>query len=218
MRRVFSVVLCAVLFGLAGCGDDTAFTTTTTGATTTSEATTTSTEAPTTTEATTTTTEAATTTTEATTTTAEATTTTTTAMDQATYDALAVGWFEGNMRQPVIDALESLDTDVESVDSMVMEGGTFGGGTEPLTLVVGVTSGWATDELQADAAWGITRVLAVLWQPDGTWMAGGLGEGWVWPGLHLTVSGIEVECDDAFMRLLADQRASQADWEAECRA
>lgn len=160
--------------------------------------------------ATTTTTETtteATTTTKATTTTTEATTTTRqlTAEEQRYIAVLAMSVSFENSRDAIIGILED-DINVDSVDKFV-----FDVGEE--TVILAVTSGWASGDNQIDGAWELTRTIAELWHPDD----GHFVQDQFTPNFLLSNSGTAYECDADFMKRLADSRASRGDWEVLCR-
>ena len=162
----------------------------------------------------TTTTEGVTTTTvpPATTTTVPPTTTTTSGIDLDDLDtvvAIFIFQFETS-RDAIIEILEG--ELVNSVDKYVAEAETAGEPTS-VQVILDVTSRWAADDNQHDAAWGITRATALLYRaPDGLWYS----EAWV-PDFLLTNSGRDYECAGEFMIQLGDSRKSMSDWEDECQ-
>jgi hypothetical protein len=81
-------------------------------------------------------------------------------------------------------------------------------------LFVSVTSGWAGDDRQRDAAWSIVRSLTFLW--DNAFWANMEREPLWWPNLDLTVDSHRYECDGETMRELAERRLDRAGWEAAC--
>lgn len=104
-----------------------------------------------------------------------------------------------------IDALEA-SPNAESVDRMEFEDG---------ALVLGVTSGWASEGRRADASWGIARDVRDLWT-DAAWPEGVLREP-VWHmDLVLTVDDLTYRCFGETMRQLAERRMERTDWEASC--
>jgi len=207
MRRLIPLALCVALLGLAGCGDDGPSAFVTTAAPTTAAVTTTTTEPATTTTATTTTTISPTTTTAATTTTSA---TTTTLLTQDDYD-LGILWvWEDSTRDGLTELLESLPN-IRYVD-VDMNGGLG----EPLVLYVEIEPEDATDEEVYDQAWELTQELAAFWERDGIWSVSGTANDLRWPGFWLKVEAPVWECDDSFMRLLAEGQVTQADWLATC--
>ncbi|MDZ7673740.1 MAG: hypothetical protein U5K30_01515 [Acidimicrobiales bacterium] len=67
--------------------------------------------------------------------------------------------FEEN-RLDLADTLGSSTTDVETADRLVFENG---------TVVIEVTSTWASPDNQHDGAWTLTKALSQFWEPDGIW-------------------------------------------------
>ena len=117
-------------------------------------------------------------------------------------EAFITVWDDG-FRGDLVEALGS-SNDIESVDFLDFD-------AETDTVVIDVTSRWASPGNQVDGAWGITRTLAILWKDgsvlgDPTWSA----------GLRLVNSGTAYTCTSDFMQRLADARAARSDWEAEC--
>ncbi len=163
----------------------------------------------------TTTTEGVTTTTvpPATTTTVPPTTTTTSGIDLDDPDtvvAIFIFQFETS-RDAIIEILEG-EINVNSVDKYVAEAETAGEPTS-VQVILDVTSGWAADDNQHDAAWEITKAISILYgAPDGLWYS----EAWV-PDFLLTNSGRDYECAGEFMIQLGDSRKSMSDWEDECQ-
>lgn len=105
------------------------------------------------------------------------------------------------------------DINVESVDGFVVE---YTNPNDPtsLTVILDVTSGWASEDNQHDGAWEISRAMAVLWHPeDGAYY----NEVWQ-PVFRLVNSGRTYECPGEFMVQLADARASRMEWETTCAA
>lgn len=203
-------VIAPILVGffiLGSCADGEADTEAVAPTTTTTEAvTTTSTEAPTTT-----TTAAPTTTT---TTTQPPTTTTTTEapVTQARYDSVIAELWNANMRTPFIELLEN-QPEIMSVDVVILDEATR-------TLVIDITSIYSTEAYIADAVWDTYKTTAdVWWATDGYWGVGGEAEiaELKWPNFRFVANGLTWECDQAFVRLLADSRASRSEWDATCR-
>ena len=207
MRRLIPLALCVALLGLAGCGDDGPSAFVTTAAPTTAAVTTTTTEPAATTTATTTTTISPTTTTAATTTTSA---TTTTLLTQDDYDLGILSVWEDSTRDGLIELLEGLPN-VWYVD-VDMNGGLG----EPLVLYVEIEPEDATDEEVYDQAWELTQELAAFWERDGIWSVSGTANHLRWPGFWLKVEAPVWECDDSFMRLLAEGQVTRADWLATC--
>jgi len=197
MKRIAVAV---ALLAIAGCSDSAAVTTTTTAATS---------AAPTTVSTTTTTAPPTTTTTTSTTTTTAPTPTTEAEVTQDRYDEVIVSTFDRITRTPLIELLES-QVDVQSVDVVTMDPG------PPVSLSIDITSFYSTEDYIADSAWELTRGLAAFWAPDSLFDVDGVAAHLRLPDFDLTLSGITWVCDQEFMRLLADHRASRADWDANC--
>ena len=201
MRRLIPLALCVALLGLAGCGDDGPSAFVTTAAPTTAAVTTTTTEPAPTTTATTITTISPTTTTAA---------TTTTLLTQDDYDLRILSVWEDSARDGLIELLEGLPN-VWYVD-VDMNGGLG----EPLVLYVEIEPEDATDEEVYDQAWELTQELAAFWERGGIWSVSGTANDLRWPGFWLKVEAPVWECDDSFMRLLAEGQVTRADWLATC--
>lgn len=79
-------------------------------------------------------------------------------------------------------------------------------------IVLAVTSGYSTEEINADIAWEITRAAAALWEDEG--MVSSVD----FPvSFSLSVSNMSVSCPNDFMVSLAGHRASRAEWENACQ-
>lgn len=150
----------------------------------------------------------ATETTETTTTTSTTSTTTTTTTPPSPEELRAEAVdemarrFEAN-RDSLAAALSDHD-EVETLDRLLFEGE---------TVIIDVTSRWASPDNQHDGAWTLSRELATFWEPD--------GEGAWWqeafvPNFRLVNSGRVYDCSGAFMVEMASLRAGRADWEATC--
>lgn len=150
----------------------------------------------------TTTTEATTTTTEATTTTTEAPTTTLSPEQEREVAVIAMGLVFEESRDLLAETLDSL-TDVETVDRLAYENE---------TVIVDITSTWASPDNQHDGAWNIMKGFAVLWDPDdGNWYQKSFS-----PNLQLINSGRVYTCPGDFMVQMADLRAGRSEWETTC--
>lgn len=170
----------------AGKEEEAASTSSTVASTTTERERTTTTTAPTTTS-----------------TTAAPTTTTTAAPTPESVAAAFPSQFEAT-RSELIDVLES-DRNVQSVDRFEYD-------PAQGAVILAVTSTWASPDNQDEGAWELTRAMAALWEPTN-----GLWHDPTWsPALQLVNSGRYRNCTGEFMVLLADRRASQADWRANC--
>lgn len=104
------------------------------------------------------------------------------------------------------DAIESdhRGDGVESVDQL-----TYDADTE--TLVVSLTTGWATDDYRRDAAWAVTRSLVgLVWSGEVDWLTD------LDPSLQLQVDQLTYNCDGEFLAGLGARQASRDDWQASC--
>jgi hypothetical protein len=97
--------------------------------------------------------------------------------------------------------------DVESVDRIEYL-------TEDETFVLSVTSEWAGDDSQREAAWGIARHLAQFWSDD-FWHNVAREPEWN-PAFDLTVDSHGYSCAGEVMRDLADRRVDRSGWEQAC--
>jgi hypothetical protein len=100
-----------------------------------------------------------------------------------------------------IQILEDL-APVESVDRYVLEDD---------VVFVSVTSGYSSDEINANLAWQLTRVMAPLWEAAFSQMT-------LPVAFEVNVSSVSVRCPGDFMLRLADHREDQQRWETECRS
>jgi hypothetical protein len=146
------------------------------------------------------------------TTTATPTTTTTTTTtstppdtDTDTSRMVATVVFEMEMRDDLIDAL-GRHPEVETVDRVELDSNTD-------TLILAVTSPWATSDKQVDGAWTLMRQMALWWE-DGE---AGVMRRPNWSASFQMANGsVSFFCSAEFMQRLSDSRASRSDWLAEC--
>lgn len=111
--------------------------------------------------------------------------------------------FEEN-RVKLAQILED-DDNVESVDKLAYD-------SASQTVLLDVTSPWASSDNQVDGAWAIVRLMSTLYESDqGSWYQ----DGFV-PSFVLTNSGSKYTQSDDFMLRLAAFSASREDWEKEC--
>jgi len=104
-----------------------------------------------------------------------------------------------------INNLEATD-DVLSVDRLEFEDG---------TLVLGITSGWASSDSRQDAAWSVARDIRDLWS-DLSW-PNEIERDPVWHmDLVLTVDDLLYRCNGETMRSLAERRLERTEWETAC--
>lgn len=149
---------------------------------------------------TTTTTERPTTTT---TTTEPPTTTTTLSPEEERFVAvLAMQTVFDENRSSLAETLDGL-IDVETVDRLAFENE---------TVVVDVTSGWASPDNQHDGAWTIMKGMAQFWEPnEGIWWQ----EQFV-PSFTFVNSGRSYHCTGDFMVQMATLSAGRDQWEGTC--
>lgn len=151
---------------------------------------------------TTTTTEATTTTTESTTTTEATTTTTLTPEQEREIAVVAMGVVFEDQRLSFAELLADL-TDVETVDRLAFENE---------TVIIDITSTWASPDNQHDGAWTLMKAMAQFWEPnEGIWWQ----EAFV-PNFQLVNSGRVYNCSGDFMVDMATLRAGRNEWEASC--
>lgn len=135
---------------------------------------------------------------------------TTTLAESLELDAVTMVLQIEGSRDNVIEIISGL-SDVESLNKYefaVTDEGDF----LSLRMTLDVTSAWRADDNQHEGAWAITRVMSIMWEEG----EGVLHSEFFLPAFQLTNSGRSYECSGEFMARLADTRASQADWEAEC--
>lgn len=105
-------------------------------------------------------------------------------------------------RTGLADTLNSL-TDVETVDRLVFENE---------TVVVDVTSGWASPDNQHDGAWTIMKAMAQFWEPnEGVWW-----QPQFVPNFQFVNSGRVYTCSGDFMVQMATLAAGRDQWEGSC--
>ena len=109
-------------------------------------------------------------------------------------------------RSSWIMQIEELD-EIETVDRLDFEDG---------ALVLGVTSVWASDDLQRDSEWDVVRWARFIWS-DASWPTD-ITRDPVWHmNLRLTVSNQAYDCPGDTMRSLAERRLERSEWETACR-
>jgi hypothetical protein len=130
--------------------------------------------------------------------------TTTTALPTPVSAAAGFPATFDSVRPKLLSLLQG-DSNVKSVDKLVFDPGNG-------TVVLAVTSTWASPDNQVTGAWELTRSVATLWMPtrgafyDPVWQ----------PNFSLSNSGTNSLCKAPFMVSLADSKASQSDWQAQC--
>ena len=107
-------------------------------------------------------------------------------------------------RSGLLDALGK-DSNVKSVDKFIYDPASG-------SVVLDITSTWASLPNQETGAWEITRSLALLWKTGNPWNAPGFA-----PAFAFTNSGTAHRCAGDFMVKLGNTEASRADWAAACR-
>jgi hypothetical protein len=113
-----------------------------------------------------------------------------------------------SVRSEIADNLEA-GPDVETVDRIE-----YADEVETQDLVIAVTSGWAGDDRQQEAAWGVARHVAQLWSDD-FWQDVERSPEWA-PGLELTVDSHVYSCPGRTMTDLADRRLDRGSWQNAC--
>lgn len=145
------------------------------------------------------------TTTSETTTTSSTTTTTEVTLTPQELRTLAVLGMEvvfEEQRDTLADTLDSI-SDVETVDRLVFENE---------TVIVDITSGWASPDNQHDGAWNLMKGISQFWESgEGIWYQ----EAFV-PNLTLINSGRTYACTGEFMVEMASLNAGRSAWETEC--
>lgn len=126
-------------------------------------------------------------------------------LDEADQKRIFADTFDG-LRNDLIDDLET-GRDVDTVDRIEYL-------NEDETFVLSVTSGWASDDRQRDAAWGIARHLAQFWSDD-FWHNITREPEWN-PVFDLTVDSHNYSCAGEAMSDLADRRLDRNGWEQTC--
>lgn len=113
--------------------------------------------------------------------------------------------FDAN-RQKLADAIKSDfgPSTIQSVDKLTFD-------TSGPAVVLDATSSFRTTEFLDNAAWNVTRGLAVLWSPKSF----GIYPQSV-PSLRMTLNSRNYGCPADFMVKLANTQASRADWDQSC--
>lgn len=109
-------------------------------------------------------------------------------------------------RNDFVPAIQA-STDVASADKIEYD---------PVSdsIDVEVTSRWASPDNQVDGAWNITKLVAALWETEGS----GLRRYPPYaPGFRLVNSGTVYHCTSDVMIAIAEIRASREDWQAQCQ-